>query len=135
MWCEWQDRRNQIRGTIESLQEKHETHITNLDAALAIIAQIGIVYNALKRDDQKELLRQMVERVVINPEGKVVLELRAPFAYLQDISDQVRGSFEIGGNQEPESKKAVTIDGPARPNSSTKVSLCGEDRIRTCGTL
>lgn len=38
----------------------------------------------LKRSDQKELLRHMVERIIIDPEGIIRLELRTPFAYLRD---------------------------------------------------
>ncbi len=51
MWREWQDRRNQIRFTLESLQQQQEIHINNLDTALEIIAQVGIVYNTLERSD------------------------------------------------------------------------------------
>jgi len=60
-----------------------------LDTEPTIIAQVGIVYNTLERSDQKELLLHMVERVIIDPEGIIRLELRTPFAYLQDISDKV----------------------------------------------
>ncbi len=135
MWREWQDKRNQIRSAIESLQAKREFHITNLDAALTIIAQVGIVYNTLKRSDQKELLRHMVERVIIDPEGIIRLELRTPFAYLRDISDTVRGS---GENSEPSTKakadSAMAI-GSGSGQCSDNVLSCGEDRIRTCEPL
>ena len=76
IWREWQDRRTILRSSLESLQYQSETHITNLDTALAIIAQVAVVYNSPERSDQKELLHQMVERVVVNPAGKVKLELR-----------------------------------------------------------
>ena len=79
LWREWQDRRNQIRSTLASLQYQHKTHITNLDAALQMIAQVGIVYNSLERSDQKELLRHIVSRVVIDRKGTISLELRALF--------------------------------------------------------
>src|ERR1041385_6694014 len=91
LWHEWQDRRSKIQLTLESLEHQHKTHITNLDAALKIIVQVGFVYNSLERSDQKELLRHMVERVVIDSVGKIRLELRTPFTYLRDISDQVSG--------------------------------------------
>lgn len=135
MWREWQDRRNQIRFAIESLQAKHEVHITNLDAALRIIAQAGIVYNTLERSDQKELLRHMVERVIIDPEGIIRLELRTPFAYLRDISDKVRGNGEgsdLRTKAKADSNKAI---GLGSGQCSDSVLLCGEDRIRTCGTV
>ncbi|MEO1645411.1 MAG: recombinase family protein, partial [Chloroflexota bacterium] len=65
LWREWQDKRNQIRYTIESLKERQQTHITNLDYALKIISHAGIVYNDLSCDDKHELLQQMVERVIV----------------------------------------------------------------------
>ena len=120
---------------MESLQAKHEVHITNLDTALTIIAQVGIVYNTLERSDQKELLRHMVERVIIDPEGTIRLELRTPFAYLRDISDTVRGD----GGSSDHSKKAKADSNSAIGLSSGQCSgsvlLCGEDRIRTCGSV
>ena len=131
LWREWQDRRNQIRIAIESLQAKHDVHITNLDAALKIIAQVGIVYNRLERSDQKELLRHMVERVIIDPEGTIRLELRTPFAYLRDISDKVRGNGEgsdLRTKAKADSSKAIGL-GPGQCSDS--VLLCWGDRIRT----
>ena len=97
LWYEWQDRRNKLRSTLESLTQTYQVHVTNLDTALGIIAQVGVVYNVLERSDQKELLRQMVERVVVNSDGKATLDLRAPFTYLKDISDQVRRGGRVNG--------------------------------------
>ncbi|MEO0565746.1 MAG: hypothetical protein AAF125_26800, partial [Chloroflexota bacterium] len=74
----------------EALQQKHAFHIANLDAALTIIAKVGILYRRLERDDQKDLLRQMIERVVVNPEGIIIrLELLAPFSYLRHVSKRI----------------------------------------------
>lgn len=93
LWTEWQDRRRVLRMNLDGLAQKQEVHIDNLDTALKIIANVGNLYNKLTRSDQKEILRQMVERVVINPEGKLRLELRAPFTYLQEIIHQVNGDI------------------------------------------
>jgi hypothetical protein len=38
----------------------------------------------------------MVEKVVVDFEGKVRLELRPPFAYLHEISERVRCKGEVG---------------------------------------
>jgi len=62
----------------------------DLDEALNIIAKLGILYETLPRLDQKELLRNVVERVVLNPEGKIIrVDWLPPFAYLQDVSEKV----------------------------------------------
>jgi hypothetical protein len=39
------------------------------------------MYNGLERDDQRELLREIVERVIVDPAGNVRLELQTPFPY------------------------------------------------------
>jgi hypothetical protein len=90
---------------LESISHTYQAHVTNLDATLGIIAQVGVVYNVLERSDQKELLRQMIERVVVNSDGKAALELRAPFTYLKDISDQMRRVGTVSGVKIVEKQK------------------------------
>jgi DNA invertase Pin-like site-specific DNA recombinase len=125
LWHEWQDRRNKIRSTLESISHTYQAHVTNLDAALGIIAQVGVVYNVLERSDQKELLRQMVERVVVNSDGKATLELRAPFTYLKDISDQMRRVGTVSGvkNSGKTKTSLVSSAGSRRSNCSDWVLL------------
>jgi DNA invertase Pin-like site-specific DNA recombinase len=91
LWAEWQDRRRTIQMNLEALQQKREHHIANLDAALTVIAKVGILYNKLERSDQKDLLRQMIERVVVNPEGMITrLELMPPFSYLRHVTQRIQ---------------------------------------------
>ena len=133
-WREWQDRRSRIRMSLEGLEGQQQVYIQNLDAALKIIAQVGIVYNRLERSDQKELLRYMVERVIVDLAGKIRLELRAPFAYLQDITDQIRhGAKAI--NKDKKAKTARNSSGLSLGSSSDNFQSCGRDRIRTCDPI
>lgn len=90
MWAEWQDRRQTIRRTLETMQQEQQVHVDNLDLALEIIARIGTLYNGLQRSDQKELLRQVVERVIVDDDGQVSLELRTPFGYLSTLASDVK---------------------------------------------
>ncbi len=90
LWAEWQDKRNKIRRTLETAKMDQQAHIDNLAVALQFIARIGALYNGLQRTDQKELLRQIVHRVVVNDRGCVSLELRTPFAYLHELSDEIK---------------------------------------------
>ncbi|MDX2137285.1 MAG: recombinase family protein [Chloroflexota bacterium] len=122
-WQEWQDRRARIRISLEGLEGQRQIYIENLDAALKIITQVSLVYNRLVRSDQKELLRYMVERVIVDPVGQIRLELRAPFAYLQDITDQVRSEASAIS----QGKKAKT----AR-NASGLGSESGSDNFLSC---
>lgn len=125
LWKEWQDRRRQLRQSLETLDQDRAFHIDNLDAALQIIARIGTLYNGLQQQDQRELLRQIVERVVVSHEGIVRLELRAPFAYLKDLTDEVRTMGGRGGALKAENKTGGKIT-PASlaDQSSTWIQLC-----------
>ena len=56
-------------------------------------AKVGILYNRLERSSQKKLLHEMVDRVVVCPEGTIQrMELLPPFAYLKEVTDRVRNS-------------------------------------------
>ena len=123
LWAEWQDRRRTLRSNIESMDVQQDYHVNNLDAALKIIAKVGLLYNSLERSDQKELLRLMVEKVVVDPEGKVRLELRPPFAYLQEISERVRCQGEAGADKTKASEYAGSC--------SDWILDCGQYRTRT----
>jgi DNA invertase Pin-like site-specific DNA recombinase len=100
LWAEWQDRRRSLQINLEALQQKQTFHITNLDVALTIIAKVSILYSKLERGDQKDLLRQLVERVVVNPEGTIIrLELLPPFSYLRHVTKRVQSNGGAGAVQ------------------------------------
>jgi site-specific DNA recombinase len=128
LWSEWQDRRSRIRSTLDSLGQKQQTHISNLDAALEIIAYAGIVYNSLERQDKKELVRQMVDMVIIDATGTIRLELHSPFGYLHDISKEVANKRECSTRLEKQ--KADDNIGLCSGSSDSFLS-CGSDGIRT----
>ncbi len=94
LWAEWQERRNRLRSNLDSIAQRQEFHIDNLETALGIIAQVGSLYNRLEVSARRELLLHMVKQVVVNTDGRIVLELNAPFAYLKDLSDRAKGSSE-----------------------------------------
>lgn len=92
MWIEWQNRRRSLRHALDSIETQNQIHIANLDSALTIIAKIGILYSKLQRDSQKKLLREMVKRVVVNSDGKILwLELHPPFSYLDELRNKMMG--------------------------------------------
>jgi hypothetical protein len=96
LWFQWQNRRRNLQMNLEALQQKPEYHIANLDTALSIIAKVGILYIKLERSDQKDLLRQMIERVVV-----IRLELLPPFSYLRHVNERVqnKGDSAVGENK------------------------------------
>lgn len=67
---------------------------------------------------------------MVDPDGNVSLRLRTPFAYLQDISDEVRNYHEEIEDTPKNTKTDITV-GSSEPECSTQVLSCGEDRIRT----
>ena len=98
--------------------------------ALQVISNVGIVYNELSRDDKRELLRQMIERVIVDSSGNAKLKLRTPFTYLYDISDQIRGINEESKSSR-ENTKTVDVDGLGESKCSTQVLLSWETWTRT----
>ncbi|MBN8590677.1 MAG: recombinase family protein [Anaerolineae bacterium] len=123
LWAEWQDRRSKLRQTIETLDEARETHVSNLDSALGFIAKIGVLYNGLERADQKELLRQVVQQVIVNAEGTIRLELRAPFAYLKELTDEIR---EVSSRLEG-SERGTKTDSPETVRNGAECSSWLQD--------
>jgi DNA invertase Pin-like site-specific DNA recombinase len=125
LWEEWQDRRRTLLFNLEVMEQKHDYYIANLDAALKIIAKVGILYRKLERGEQKDLLRQMIERVVVNPEGQIKrLELLPPFAYLQKVTKRVKK----GGGK---TVKGKTKTSAAAGSCSDWVSGGGPEETRT----
>ncbi len=81
MWAEWQDKRNKLRTNLELLEQKCESYIDDLDDALTLITELDILYERLSRSDQKKLLWNIVEKVVVNTEGDIArVDLLPPFA-------------------------------------------------------
>src|SRR5512143_3045856 len=87
LWREWQDQRSAIKATLEAMDRNCETHIATLDDALRLIGKAVILFERLPPQGQQDLLRHVVKRVVINPEGQVLrMELRPPFSYLHRLA-------------------------------------------------
>lgn len=125
-WNSWEDRRASVNARLEILSSRSDDHINSLDAALNLIAKVGIMYNELTRADQKELLRNLVERVVVNAEGKVRLELLPPFTYLKQLDRQAHG--KAGAPQQGTKKTARRRGSQGR---SVTVQSCWGGWIRT----
>lgn len=131
-WQACQDRRARIRLRLEGLKGQQQVYIENLDGALKIIAQVGIVYNRLEHSAQRGLLRQVVERVIVDDVGQATLELRAPFACLNEISHQVRGGNRGASRSRRTQTGSHFAAGSQETQCSDWVLSCGRDRIRTC---
>jgi DNA invertase Pin-like site-specific DNA recombinase len=96
LWTEWQDRRHTIQRSLEATLHNQIIHVENLEVALEIIGKIGTLYNGLEDNDKKELLHHVVEKVIVEMDGKVSLELRSPFLFLKTLVEDIQnGNFRI----------------------------------------
>lgn len=122
LWNEWQDKRQRLRGSLALLDQRCETYISDLDTALNIIGKLGILYETLPFDDRQELLRNVVERVVLNPEGTVLrVDLLPPFGYLTHVSERVSGRKENASEKPAEMQTPSNIAGCSR-----RILDCGQ---------
>ena len=119
-FSELRDQRLRVQAQLETLSFEADAQIANLDDALTFIAKAGILYAGLTPTGQRELLRLMVEQIVVSPEGQIIqVKLHAPFGYLAKLiagkTDETRPTEE----QKPSRKnKKTTLKG-----SSARLNL------------
>jgi hypothetical protein len=129
LWREWQDQRSTIKVTLEAMNRNFEVHIATLDDALQLIAKAGILFNRLPPQGQQELVRHMVKRVVINPEGQILrMELRTPFSYLHQLAAETSAAPTSKRGSGSGKKQTSRLDAAG----SFQVAVGGPSRIRTC---
>lgn len=106
---EYDDERKRIAAAIEFIKRENGEVVENLDAALAAIAEIADRYAEHTPQRQRDILKQMVKRVIIDPEGRIIrLELKPPFNYLETLA---KGSADgKRGNRSPREKKKTNLE-------------------------
>ena len=121
MWAEWQDRRHILQSSLKNLSHEPEMHIRNLDDALHIITKLRMLYTMAECTEQKALLRYIVSRITVDPEGKIVdVKLHAPFAWLSQISNEIeeQACNEERNTSRQDRKKASTMAGRCSGNAN-----------------
>ena len=84
---EYQEEQDRITFALKAIQQENRETIANLDAALEVISEIGERYRRQDPQRQREILRQVVDRVVVDHRGKVrKLVLKPPFVYLHELA-------------------------------------------------
>lgn len=102
-----QEYQERIAFALKAIQQENRESIATLDAALRVIAEIGVRYSQQDAKRQRDILRQVVSRVVIDETGKITrLELQPPFTYLHGLSDGVGGTVSGG----PSARETKTPD-------------------------
>ncbi len=109
------------------MAHKVETHIAHLDQALTLIAELGVLFKNMALKEQKALLKEIVDRVVIDPNGTVIrIELQSPFSYLRNLTEGI----EAGATQRSGAEKTKTSKRSAAGSCSNDVSSGGPEGLR-----
>lgn len=83
---EYEDERQRIAAAVELIHQEQGDVVDDLDAALTVISEIADRYQEHTAQRQRDILKQMVKRIVINPEGRIIrMELKPPFNYLDAL--------------------------------------------------
>jgi hypothetical protein len=127
---EYQDEQKRIQLALSAIQKENKDRISNLDAALSIIAEIGERYGRQHPAQQREILRHMIRRVVVDEQGIIVrLEYLPPFDYLQGWIEE-HGTGQQKTRLAPKNKQSTAEGG-----CSLQVSIGVPGGIRTPGPL
>jgi hypothetical protein len=119
---ELRDQRVNVQAQLQSLMCDQEAQIGGLDDALRLIAKAGILFRGLPPEGQRELLRLMVERVVLDPKGEIIrMELYPPFGYLARlITDTAETARSTGTMNAALNGKTRTVEAEAAGSSFVK---------------
>ncbi len=127
---EYEDERIYIQRAIQALQQDQAEYITNLDSALMVIAEIADHYLLHTPQRQRDILKQMVSRVVINPEGRIVrIEWKPPFDYLDGLRHSGKKRSR-GKRIRPQNKETSDVDA-----GSPQIIRGDPERTRTSNQL
>lgn len=109
---EYQDEQKRIQLALSAIQKQNKDRISNLDAALSIIAEIGERYGKQNPVQQREILKHMIRRVVVDEQGKIMrLDYLPPFDYLQGWIDELSTGKQSKSRLAPKNKQSSTKAG------------------------
>lgn len=114
--------------SIALLEADGDTTISGLDDALHILHKLGGLYGKLTPDEQRSILVQLVEKVTVDLEGRVLyLDLHPPFGYIAERYDEAKKRL---ANRKTKSVTPLWRDARGQV-CSEPVQLCWETWIRT----
>ncbi len=120
---EYQEERQRIEFALQALKQENREYIASLDAALNVIAEISKRYKRQDFKRQREILRQIVSKVVIDEAGSIIrLELHPPFTYLHSLKNG-NGGKKVTQPREDKSREKKTPSGFNAAKGSLQVSL------------
>jgi hypothetical protein len=82
-------------------------HVSNFASAIYLISKLSILYSKLDDQKKRELLRQVIKRIIINNAGEIVeMELHSLFTYLQKGATQIENG---SGYKKQLTSKRLTV--------------------------
>jgi hypothetical protein len=125
---ECQEERRRLEAMLENIEAEEIDHIANLDAALDIIATIGERFAKCSPEQQRAILLQMVERVIIHRGGRIkTIEWKPPFCYLYQLSQDTEEQ------QTRKSARKPKVIG--KNNGSTQLSVLAPGELLSTQTI
>lgn len=92
---EWQEKVLNLQMKLEELKFDATLYLDDLELALVLLSQIGVLYGRLDEKQQSTLLQILLKRLVIDLDGEIMdFELHAPFQYLHTLATD--GAMEQG---------------------------------------
>lgn len=134
-FAELRDQRLSVQAQLQLLTCESEAQIASLDDALTFIAKAGILYTGLTPAGQQDLLRLMVEQIMVSPEGQIThVKLHAPFGYLARlIADKTDGTTSTETQSPSRKGKNTTGKGLSACSSLLKACVPAGNRTQING--
>ena len=105
---EMQEERRQVSQALDGIIKESQDGVADLEVALRVISEIADRYAKLTATQQRDILKLLVKRVIVNERGIVTrLELQPPFQYLVSLGNG-------GDKQRNPAKKTKTFRYPYR---------------------
>ena len=98
---EWQEKILNLKWKIQEMEFDASKHLDDLDVALALLQNIGMLSQRLDNKQKNNLLQLVVKRIIINREGEIIShELHSPFSYLSSLVTRKNGKNKEGWRSE-----------------------------------
>jgi site-specific DNA recombinase len=110
---EWQEKVHRIEVSILDLERETLVHVDDLDAALVLMSKLGLLYERLGQEGRSTLLQILVKQFIVDLQGKIIdCELNAPFAFLQNLVEELSTFY-------PESRRSTQVSVGAQKSDKT----------------
>lgn len=98
---EWIEKIRHAETSLDELERNTGYHLSDLDAALALMTKLAILYARLEEKEQAILLQILAKRIIVDSLGEIInYDLNSPFRYLESVTKNFRVSDNTGRGSE-----------------------------------